>query len=75
MTPEREARLEEYRQACISGMSPEKVAGYVFQAIGDGRFYILTHPEFTPLIKARTDAILQGTNPISQEKLKESAAG
>lgn len=71
MTPEREAKLEEYRQACETGMSPENVADYVFQAIRDERFYIFTHPEFSPFIKARTDAILQGSNPMTQEKLKE----
>ena len=49
--------IEEYRQACEAGISPDQVADCVFQAVQDGKFYILTHPEFTPLVEARMAAL------------------
>jgi hypothetical protein len=39
------------------------VADHVFQAIREDRFYILTHPEFTPLVEARMAAVVRGQNP------------
>ena len=44
-------------------MPPGKVADHVFQAIRENRFYILTHPEFMPLVQARLEAIAMGKNP------------
>lgn len=64
LTPEMEAVVEQYRQECEAGMAPAKVADMVFQAVRDGRFYILTHPEFAPLVEARARAVIQGSNPI-----------
>jgi NAD(P)-dependent dehydrogenase (short-subunit alcohol dehydrogenase family) len=63
LTPEVQAALEAYRRAIEAGMSPDEVADRVFQAIEEGRFYILTHPEYTPLIEARMAAIVRGRNP------------
>jgi NAD(P)-dependent dehydrogenase (short-subunit alcohol dehydrogenase family) len=71
MTPEMAAALEEYRQACEEGMSPDKVADCVFQAVQDETFYILTHPEFTPLVKARMAALVRGQNPVDLRALRE----
>jgi NAD(P)-dependent dehydrogenase (short-subunit alcohol dehydrogenase family) len=64
LTPEMEAVVEQYRQECEAGMNPAEVADMVFQAIRDGRFNILTHPEFAPLVEARARAVIQGSNPI-----------
>ena len=69
ITPEMEAVTKEYQQAIETGMSPDAVAKCVFQAIRDEQFYILTHPEFTPMVNARMDAIIQGQNPLSLAKL------
>ena len=69
VTPEILAALEQYRQSVEAGMSPDKVADYVFQAIRDGKFYILTHPEFTPYVKTRVEAVLQGRNPTDLAEL------
>jgi len=44
MSPEMEAVVAEYRQACEAGMAPEVVANCVFDAIRDERLYVLTHP-------------------------------
>ena len=64
VTPEVLAAFEAQRQAIEAGMSPAKVADCVFQAIVDGRFYILTHPEYGPLIEARMAALVRGQNPV-----------
>jgi NADP-dependent 3-hydroxy acid dehydrogenase YdfG len=64
VTPEMVAAYEAQRQAIENGMAPDQVADHVFQAILQDRFYILTHPELTPLIQARMRAILNGQNPV-----------
>jgi len=64
VTPEMVAAYEAQRKAIEAGMSPDQVADRTFQAIEDGRFYILTHPELTPLIEARMRAVVNGQNPV-----------
>jgi NAD(P)-dependent dehydrogenase (short-subunit alcohol dehydrogenase family) len=59
VTPEMEAMMEEYRQACDNGMSPDKVADFVFQAIRDEKIYILPNAEFGPFVKERMETVLQ----------------
>lgn len=46
-----------------SGLQPSEVASRVLDAIREERFYILTHPEMTPMIQQRMEDILQGRNP------------
>jgi hypothetical protein len=53
-------------------MSPSEVADRVFQAIAERRFYILTHPEWTPLIEARMAAIVRGDNPVDLRAMREA---
>ncbi len=48
-----------------SGMPPPELAGKVFAAINEQRFYILTHPEMKPIIRARMENILEERNPGS----------
>jgi NAD(P)-dependent dehydrogenase (short-subunit alcohol dehydrogenase family) len=62
LTPEVKAALAAYRQAIEAGMSPDRVVDCVFQAIVDGQFYILTHPEFKPVIESRMAALVGGRN-------------
>lgn len=45
------------------GMRPEMVADIVVDAVRDGTFYILTHPELLDRVEQRFRAILEGTNP------------
>lgn len=71
VSPEMAAAIEQQRQAIEAGMSPEVVAERVFQAIVDGQFYILTHPELTPLIEARMAALVRGQNPVDLAALAE----
>jgi hypothetical protein len=39
------------------------------RAIRDERFYILTHPEFNPIIELRMKDILSGANPTVRRGL------
>lgn len=47
------------------GMNPRAVGDAVLAAIREERFYILTHPEFQPLIEQRMKDILSGSNPTA----------
>lgn len=51
------------RKGVETGMSPEQVADYVFNAIRDEKFYILTHPEWKDMVRIRMESILQERNP------------
>lgn len=43
---------------------PEYVADCTFRAIREERLYILTHPELNPLLAERTEAMIDGRNPM-----------
>lgn len=51
------------RKKVAEGQTPERVAAFVFQAIRDERFYILSHPEENDAIRLRMEDLLQGRNP------------
>jgi NADP-dependent 3-hydroxy acid dehydrogenase YdfG len=56
--------IKKIRQAIQEGMSTSEVADYVFNAIKNKEFYILTHSsETTPLVKQRMENLLRGQNP------------
>jgi NAD(P)-dependent dehydrogenase (short-subunit alcohol dehydrogenase family) len=63
LTLEQEAVLKQLQGSLEAGISVEKVVERVFNAMEEEKFYILTHPEYKPLVKARVDSILQGLNP------------
>lgn len=46
------------------GVSPESIADKVFAAIEEERFWILTHPDFDPAIRARMEGMMEGRNPV-----------
>lgn len=50
-------------KAVAKGISVDKVADDVFNAIATEQFYILTHPKIKPLIQTRMEDILQQRNP------------
>lgn len=58
-----EAMRDMVRNAVASGLPPAQVAEQVRDAIRDERFYVLTHPDFQPLIRHRMESILEGRNP------------
>jgi NAD(P)-dependent dehydrogenase (short-subunit alcohol dehydrogenase family) len=51
------------RQLLETGMEPSEVAGHVVDAIGAGRFYVLTHPEMNEGIRRRAEEVLAGGPP------------
>jgi NAD(P)-dependent dehydrogenase (short-subunit alcohol dehydrogenase family) len=62
-TPETEVFAEWFQSQLKHGLKPREVADQVLAAIRAGRFYILTHPNFTPLLEQRMKRILAGENP------------
>ena len=58
-----QAYLDFMKAAIEAGMSPRQVAAQVFEAIEEEKFYILTHPEWLPVIQLRVDNLLRGENP------------
>jgi NAD(P)-dependent dehydrogenase (short-subunit alcohol dehydrogenase family) len=52
-----------FRQWVRQGLSPARVAKQVFEGIVAQRFLILTHPELTPLYRARLTALAEGQLP------------
>lgn len=65
MRPEEQAMLEAMFEAVQTGMPPQEVAEHVLNAVRENKFYILTHPEWTPMIQVRMEDILQGRNPTA----------
>lgn len=57
-TEEMARRREEVLAALAAGMDPAEVAGHVFGAVADGRFWILTHADFNSVVEQRTKEIL-----------------
>lgn len=56
--------LQEYtRQVVEAGLSPDVIADHVVRTIKEKQFYILTHPEMTPAVQMRLEAIIGGSAP------------
>ncbi|MCB0063612.1 MAG: SDR family NAD(P)-dependent oxidoreductase [Caldilineaceae bacterium] len=49
--------------AIAEGLAPAEVAAQVLAAVREDRFYVLTHPDFAPLIEQRHSDIQQVRNP------------
>jgi NAD(P)-dependent dehydrogenase (short-subunit alcohol dehydrogenase family) len=64
ISPDLEAIVQEMRHAAQTGMPPQQVADIVFNAIRTEQFYILTHPEFAPVVQERMENIIQQRNPV-----------
>lgn len=62
-TPEQIAAWSAAKEQLEAGMSPETVADDVFNAIRQKRFYIYTHPEYTPAIESRMADAVNAANP------------
>lgn len=63
LTPEMQAGQAAFRAALAASTPPPEVAGKVFDAIQNERFYVLTHPEWIEVIRLRTDNLLRMENP------------
>jgi NAD(P)-dependent dehydrogenase (short-subunit alcohol dehydrogenase family) len=58
-----EAFRKWFSELLKNSLSPREVGKHVLAAIREERFYILTHPEWNPLIEQRMKDILSGNNP------------
>ena len=66
-TPEEEQRFAMFQEILRQGMQPPEIAAIVFDAIRNNRLYILTHDHFDEMIRARTENMINGTNPVMGE--------
>jgi len=64
-TPQMQAGLAAFKAAMEASMPPRQVADQVFDAIKKEQFYILSDPEWTEVIRLRTDSLLRMENPQS----------
>lgn len=51
------------RAHLAAGMDPATVAGDVVDAVRTGRFYVLTHEDWAPMVQARVAGIVAGSPP------------
>lgn len=64
VTAEDAANLRDFIGALIAdGLRPEDVADQVFDAVANDRFYVLTHPEWSQMVRRNTERMLAGDNP------------
>ena len=74
LTPEMEAMAKPFRDIIeklfYSGMHPDVLAEMVIKAIEQDIFYIFTHPEFIPNIKARFEKIQSDTLKLHEQFVK-----
>lgn len=47
-----------------AGITTEKAVATIFEEMEKGTFYIMTHPEYNPLISLRVMGILKGARPV-----------
>jgi hypothetical protein len=69
MPPQVRAYWDFMNAAVDAGMPPSEVAAQVFDAIKEERFYIMTHPRFTPVIQLRMESLLRAENPVNPGEL------
>ena len=61
--PMMDSAREMVRGLIDNGMEPSEVARQVVEAVKDGKFYVITHPEMMGSVKTRFDDVLEGRNP------------
>ena len=61
MTESAGSEFENAKKLLELGMDPEVMAEIVIKAIENDIFYIITHPEYIPLIKSRFESIYEDT--------------
>ena len=69
-TAEEQALERLFQEMNEGGITPERCADLVFNAIQNNTFYILTHPELRTAIQRRMEDILQGRNPTLPQILR-----
>jgi len=61
--PTTKMMMDWFRQQLREGLDPRAAGDMVLDAIRNDTFYVLTHPDWNPLIERRMRAILDGENP------------
>ena len=61
MIEQSEIGRENLKKILAQAMSPEKLADIVIKAIENEIFYVLTHPEYIPMVKSRFERIYEDT--------------
>jgi len=64
------AFIEGFGSAIESGIDPNIVSEKVIEAISNDIFYIITHPEYLPLIEARANGIRDDILALNREPVK-----
>ena len=70
LSKEAEAGRQWVRDQVENGMPPQHVADQVFDAIREGKFYIVTHPDMRPLIRQRAEDVIAERNPQTSAYLE-----
>src|SRR5262245_39092562 len=76
--PIEESALAGAQAMLAQGKQPPEVAEIVFQSIANDRFYILPHPAWDSIVRARVDAVLARNAPMTfnlEDIMKRRAAG
>ena len=63
--------VENAKKLLELGMDPETMAELVIKAIEDNIFYIITHPEYIPIIKARFERMYNDTLKLHDGLVKQ----
>jgi short-subunit dehydrogenase len=63
LSKEAQAGRQWVRDQVENGMSPALVANQVFDAMREGKFYIVTHPDMRPPIRQRAEDVIAERNP------------
>jgi len=66
MIEESEIGRENLNKILAQAMAPEKLAEMVIKAIENDIFYVLTHPEYIPLVKSRFERIYKDTQKLHE---------
>ena len=64
-SPVDHAMEEILRQSLEAGISPQEAADHVFRGIKEGKLYIITHPQFKPMIQVWMDDFINERNPVN----------
>jgi len=67
MIKESEIGRENLNRILMSAMTPQDLAEIVIKAIKSDIFYVLTHPEYLPLVKSRFERIYEDTLKLHEE--------
>lgn len=73
-----DAALAAGRAMLAAGKQPAEIAQAVFESISEGRFYILPHPAWDEMVRARVEAVLARGAPARfdpEELARRRAAG